>query len=72
MALLNAKQVAVLLNVSTPTVYRLADAGALPAVEVTKRARKRILRFRSEAVEKFIASRERRNEVTKSDLSKAA
>lgn len=60
MSLFNAKQVAALLNVSTPTVYRLVDSGTLPAVEVAHRERKCILRFRPETVEKFIASREKR------------
>jgi len=58
--LLTAKEVAHRLGVSALTVIRLADAGALPAVEVAKRKRRRILRFRLETVEKFIASREMR------------
>ena len=60
MNLLSAKDVAQRLGVSPVTVLRLADAGALPAVEVVKRERKRILRFRSESVEKFITSREKK------------
>jgi excisionase family DNA binding protein len=58
--LLSAKAVAERLGVSPVTVLRLADAGALPAVEVAKREHKRILRFRPETVEKFINSREQR------------
>lgn len=60
MNLLTAKDVANRLGVSALTVIRLADAGALPAVEVAKRERRRILRFRTEAVEKFITTREKR------------
>jgi excisionase family DNA binding protein len=58
--LLTAKDVADRLGVSALTVIRLADAGTLPAVEVAKRERRRILRFRPETVEKFITSREKR------------
>ena len=57
-ALLTAAKVADLLGISKPTVYRLADQGILPAVEVAKRKRQRILRWRPETVEKFVASRE--------------
>ena len=60
MRLLTTKEVAERLNVSAVTVLRLADAGSLPAIEVAKRERKRILRFRPETVEKFIANREQR------------
>ena len=59
-ALLTAKQVAQILSVSAVTVLRLADTGALQAVEVAQRKRKRILRFRPESIETFIAGRERR------------
>jgi excisionase family DNA binding protein len=58
--LLTAKDVAERLGVSPVTVIRLADTGALSAVEVAKRERRRILRFRPETVEKFIANREQR------------
>jgi excisionase family DNA binding protein len=57
--LLTAKEVAERLSVSAPTVMRLADAKALPAVIIASRQRKRILRFREESVDKFIAQRER-------------
>ena len=60
MPLLTAKDVAQRLNVSPLTVIRLANASALPAVEVAKREHRRLLRFREESVDKFIASRERR------------
>ena len=60
MNLLTAKDVAEKLGVSALTVIRLADSGALAAVEVAKRERRRILRFRPETIEKFITSREKR------------
>jgi len=56
--LLTPKEVAERLGVSSLTVIRLADAGSLPMVEVTKQKHRRTRRFRPEAVEKFIASRE--------------
>jgi excisionase family DNA binding protein len=59
--LLSVKDVAQMLGVSTPTVLRLADAGTLPAVVVTQRQRKRLIRFRLESVEKFITSCEQRS-----------
>lgn len=60
MNLLTAKDVAARLGVSALTVIRLANAGTLPAVEVARRKRRRILRWRPETVEKFISSREKR------------
>ena len=60
MNLLTAKDVADQLGVSALTVIRLADAGSLPAVEVHKGERRRILRFRPETVEKFISTCEKR------------
>jgi len=48
------------LNVKPVTVLRLFDAGALPGVILRQGARKRIIRFRPEAVEKFITSCEQR------------
>lgn len=60
MNLLTAKGVAERLGVSSLAVIRFADAGTLPVVEVAKRERRRILRFRLETVEKFITSREKR------------
>ena len=61
--LLTPKDVAARLGVSALTVIRLANSGALPAVEVVKRERRRILRFRTEVVEKFINSREQKRNV---------
>ena len=60
MNLLTAKDVAARLGVSALTVIRLADSGVLAAVEVAKRERRRILRWRPETVEKFITTREKR------------
>ena len=56
--LLTAAQTKELLNISTPTLYRLHNEGILRAVEVVLRKRKRLLRWRPETVEKFIAARE--------------
>ena len=58
--LLSVKTVAEQLNVAPVTVIRLHDTGLLKGVVVVQRERKRILRFRPETVEKFIASRESR------------
>lgn len=60
MNLLSAKDVASRLGVSALAVIRLADCGALAAVEVHSGKRRRILRFRLETVEKFITSREKK------------
>lgn len=49
-ALLGAREVADLLGVSRRTVWRLADAGALPRVHVAQRA----VRYRLEDVEALI------------------
>ena len=59
-ALLTAIKVKDLVGISAPTLYRLHDAGILPAVEVARRERKRILRWRPETVERFIKEREGR------------
>jgi len=58
--LLTAVQTKEILSISTPTLYRLHDQDILRAVEVARRGRKRILRWRPETVEKFIAEREQR------------
>jgi hypothetical protein len=55
----STKETAGRLRVSEVTVIRLHDQGLLKGVVIAQRARKRILRFRPETVEKFIASRER-------------
>ena len=59
MPLLTAKEVAQRLNLSSLTVIRLADSGALPAIEITRGHHRRCLRFRPEAIEQFISSKER-------------
>lgn len=58
--LLTPKETGARLGVSEVTVIRLFEAGTLAGVIVAQRERKRILRFRPEAVEKFITSREQR------------
>ncbi len=55
MSLRTPKQAAQRLNIATVTVLRLFDAGALPGVVIRAGARKRIIRFREEALEKFMA-----------------
>jgi predicted DNA-binding transcriptional regulator AlpA len=57
--LLRAKQVKELLDLSTPTLYRLHNLGLLRAIEVSHGARKRILRWRPETIEKFLSDREK-------------
>lgn len=54
------KETAARLGVSEVTVLRLFDAGALTGVVICSGARKRTIRFRDEAIEKFITSREKR------------
>jgi excisionase family DNA binding protein len=57
--LLSTKNVAQRLYAGLSTVYSLVRTGDLPAVVVRQGKRKRMLRFRIEAVEQFITSRER-------------
>jgi excisionase family DNA binding protein len=54
------KEAADRLNVAPVTVLRLFDAGVLPGVVIRAGARKRIIRFREESLEKFITSREQK------------
>jgi excisionase family DNA binding protein len=54
------EQTSQILGVSKPTIYRLVAQGVLPAVIIARRARKKIIRFRQEAIEKFIRERETR------------
>jgi excisionase family DNA binding protein len=49
------------LKVKTSTVIRMFDAGALPGIILRQGERKRVIRFRDEALEKFITSRETQN-----------
>jgi len=48
------------LKVKSITVLRMFDAGILPGIILRQGERKRIIRFREEAIEKFIISREQR------------
>jgi len=59
--LLTTKEVAEQLDVAPVTVIRLHDEGMLKGVVLAQRERRRILRFRPEAVERFITSREQRS-----------
>ena len=56
--LFTAREVRQILRVSTATLYRMHDAGILRAVEIVHGRRKRLLRWRPEAIEKFVTSRE--------------
>ena len=56
----SVKKTAEQLDVAPVTVIRLVDQGLLSAVIIAQRKRKRLLRFRPEAIERFIANRERR------------
>ena len=58
-SLWTAKETGQRLGVSEVTVIRLHDAGLLKGVVIAQRARKRLLRFRPETVERFLASREK-------------
>ncbi|MSQ47307.1 MAG: DNA-binding protein [Deltaproteobacteria bacterium] len=53
-------EVAGKLKVKSVTVLRMFDAGVLPGVILRQGIRKRIIRFREEAVEKFLTTREKR------------
>lgn len=64
MNLLNTKEVATRLNMNPLTVIRLVDAGELVAIDVNPGAARRTLRFRPEDVEQFIASREKKAEIS--------
>ena len=58
--LLKARNVKELAALSVSTIYRLHDEGIIRAVEIAARKRKRILRWRLETMEAFIASREQK------------
>ncbi|MGH7965486.1 MAG: helix-turn-helix domain-containing protein [Candidatus Binatia bacterium] len=60
MDLCTPSEVAEKLKIKPVTVLRMFDAGALPGIIVRQGARKRVIRFRPEAVERFITSREQR------------
>jgi excisionase family DNA binding protein len=55
-----AQEAAVLLRVRPVTIRRLFNSGALPGVILKQGARRRIVRFREEAIEAFLTEREQR------------
>lgn len=57
--LVKAKQVAEMLGCTSATVYSWARRGELPCVPLHKGTKKETLRFRVDAIERFIASRSR-------------
>lgn len=59
MILFTTSEAAEKLRVKPVTIIRLFDAGVLPGLVLRGGARRRIIRFREEALEKFLASRER-------------
>lgn len=63
MALLTPTDIADRLKVKPVTVLRMFDAGILPGIVLRQGLRKRVIRFREEAIERFIASRERRGKI---------
>jgi len=58
--LLTAKAVGEVLGIAPVTVLRLYDSGALQGIVLRQGTRKRIIRFREETLQKFLASREQR------------
>lgn len=61
--LLSVKSAADALDVAPVTVIRLFDAGVLPGVVIAQRNRKRIIKFRPEAIDKFVTTREQQGSV---------
>ena len=59
MTILTVKEAGEKLRLHPSTVLKLFDAGVLPGIVLTKGMRKRVVRFRLEAVEEFLASQER-------------
>lgn len=59
MNLLTPTEIADRLKVKPITVIRLFDAGMLPGIVLRQGARKRVIRFREEAIEKFLTTREK-------------
>jgi len=51
------KEISALLQVSESTVLRMAYSGDLPCIPIRKGKRKKIIRFDSTAVEKWLAKR---------------
>lgn len=60
MGLLSAKSVGEKLGLGPLSVIRMHDNGSLSAVEIARHETRRILRWRPEDVERFIAARERK------------
>jgi len=52
------------LKLKPVTVIRLFDAGILPGIILRQGARKRVIRFREESIEKLLTSREQRGNGT--------
>ncbi len=61
MTLYTPSEAADKLKVKSITVLRMFDDGVLPGIILRQGQRKRIIRFREEAVEKFITSREQKS-----------
>ena len=59
MTILTPTETANKLKVKPVTVIRMFDDGILPGFILRQGARKRVIRFREEAIDKFLASRER-------------
>ena len=65
MKLLTPENVADVLSTSRSTARRLLLAGAIPSITIRTGARKKMLRVRSEALEKWIMAKEREQAATK-------
>ena len=60
MTILTPTEAAEKLKVKPITIIRLFDAGILPGVVLRQGARKRVIRFREESIDKLLTSREQR------------
>ena len=56
-ALLRARDVARLLSIQPATVYSLVDRGVIPHIRLTKGARRSLIRFRPEDIQRLIRER---------------
>lgn len=61
MTLFTPSEAAEKLKVKTVTVVRMFDDGVLPGIILRRGARKRVIRFREESIEKFLNSREKQS-----------
>lgn len=59
MTLFTASEAAKKLNVNPITIIRLFDAGLLPGIVLRAGAQRRMIRFRPETLEKYLATREK-------------